>query len=261
MNRKIVKTILFVVVVLTVIVTVTGCTLIGDTIGNATSPPQKYQIDITNLENIGVAEVVGNNIADACVQIVTNTHSAGAGFLVSRSGYIVTNHHVVAGAVAFQVTICGKSYATVSVKASDPSLDIAILKVSTPGIQFDYLKFAEDKRLNYGQSCFTMGNPTGRGLMFSSAIVSNPGIKLNDVDKYASIVLDSNINHGNSGGVLVNNKSEVVGMVYGRVESNDKPNDIYGMGLAIPAKAIKEYLQANDVPFEEVTQESANPQA
>ncbi len=251
MNKKIVKTTILVAVVVVVMLSLTGCALIGDTIGNASTPTQKYQIDITNMQGIGVAEVVGNNIANACVQVVTNAHSAGAGFLVTSSGYVVTNHHVIKNATLIQVTACNKTYTEVSVVASDEALDIAILKISTLGVQFDYLKFAEDKRLNYGQSCFTMGNPAGKGLIFASAIVSNPALKLKDTDVYESIFLDCNINHGNSGGVLVNNKSQVVGMVYGRVESNSKPNDIYGMGLAIPAKVIKEYLKQNNVPFEE----------
>ncbi len=249
--KKIGKTTILIAVVVMVVLSLTGCSLIGDTIGNAATPTKKYQIDITNMQGIGVAEVVGNNIANACVQIVTNAHSAGAGFLVTSSGYVVTNHHVVKNATMIQVTVCDKDYTAVNVVASDEALDIAILKISTPGIQFDYLKFAEDKRLNYGQSCFTMGNPAGKGLIFAAAIVSNPALKLKEEDKYSSIFLDCNINHGNSGGVLVNNQSQVVGMIYGRVESNSKPNDIYGMGLAIPAKVIKEYLQQNNVSFEE----------
>ncbi|MEG1608987.1 MAG: trypsin-like serine protease, partial [Clostridia bacterium] len=78
---------------------------------------------------------------------------------------------------------------------------------------------------------------------FSSAMVSNPGVLLEPASSTKSILLDSTINHGNSGGALLNDKGQVIGVVFARLESEGEAiNQLYGVGCAIQSTDVMNYI-------------------
>ncbi|MGN0772122.1 MAG: S1C family serine protease [Christensenellales bacterium] len=236
------------------VVGMSGCNMFFDLLNNTgTTTEDRYTIDVTNLEGSSIAEIVAANTINAAVLVYTNK-STGAGFFVNESGYVVTNSHVVAGGSEFYVkTASGKEYSGVVLVAHDADLDLAILKVNTLGNEFDYMTFDTSQNLKYGQTAFTIGNPSGKGMLFSKATIANPGMYVSNASEpYKSIYIDSNINHGNSGGALINADSKVIGVVYGRIESSTEVNNVYGLGTAIPSDSVMEYLSAHSVKYYKV---------
>ena len=88
-------------------------------------------------------------------------------------------------------------------------------------------------------------------MLFAKATIANPSLSVTGkVDEpYNSIYIDSNINHGNSGGALINADSKVIGVVYGRIESTTDPNNVYGLGTAIPSDVVMKYLDDHSVSY------------
>lgn len=251
MKRKVmISAIALLIVVSTV--AMTGCSMFFDLLNNTgTTTDNRYTIDVTDLEGSSIAEIVAANTINAAVLVYTNK-ATGAGFFVNEAGYVVTNSHVVAtGSEFFVKTVSGKEYSGVKLIAHDPDLDVAILKVNTLGETFDYMTFDTSTGLKFGQTAFTIGNPSGKGMLFAKATIANPSLSVTGkVDEpYNSIYIDSNINHGNSGGALINADSKVIGVVYGRIESTTDPNNVYGLGTAIPSDVVMKYLEDHSVSY------------
>ncbi|MGN0797110.1 MAG: S1C family serine protease [Christensenellales bacterium] len=256
MKRKIIISAIALLVVVSTMA-MTGCSMFFDLLNNTgTTTENRYTIDVTDLEGSSIAEIVAANTINAAVLVYTDK-ATGAGFFVHESGYVVTNSHVIASGSHYSIkTASGKEFSDVELKAHDPVLDLAILKVNTVGEKFDYMTFDTSTGLRYGQTAFTIGNPSGKGLLFAKATVANPSLPVTGKldEPYNSIYIDSNINHGNSGGALINADSKVIGVVYGRIESNDTEyNNVYGLGTAIPSDVAMKYLDDHSTPYYKVT--------
>ncbi|MDE6189612.1 MAG: S1C family serine protease, partial [Clostridia bacterium] len=102
-----------------------------------------------------------------------------------------------------------------------------------------------------GDTVYTMGNPENLGFIFSKLMVACPAAKLNESDDFSTILLDGNINHGNSGGPLIDVNSRVVGIIYARVEGAS--SDTYGIGCAITANEITDFLDENKIVYSSYT--------
>lgn len=260
------------VLILAVAIMCCSCTSLISGIVNGTITPgvnSRVDINLDDIDSYSEASLVANNTVDACVRVETeylsgNT-SAGAGFIITTDGYIVTNRHVVqqyrgGGDLPRNLTDTKLSVRNIKIVFSnniyyeaeiiyvsdDATIDVAILKMDVPGIEFKYLKLDKTTDLFYGQNAYTFGNPSNIGLTFSKAMIASPAVTFNSnaangtsVTYEDVILLDSNVNHGNSGGALISNKGNVIGIVYGRIETSDNSvNDVYGLGLAIPTSKI-----------------------
>ena len=254
MKRKVIISAIALLIVVSTMA-MTGCSMFFDLLNNTgTTTENRYTIDVTDLEGSSIAEIVAANTINAAVLVYTDK-ATGAGFFVNEAGYVVTNSHVVASGSSYYVkTVDGNEFASVRLIAHDPELDLAILKVNTTGKQFDYMTFDTSTGLRYGQTAFTIGNPSGKGMLFAKATIANPSLAVTGKpdEPYHSIYIDSNINHGNSGGALINADSKVIGVVYGRIESSTDPNNVYGLGTAIPSDVAMKYLDDHSVKYYEV---------
>lgn len=196
---------------------------------------------------------VVDQVAPSVVSIVTNVNTrtifgtaeqqaAGTGIIISKDGYILTNHHVINGASKVQVISSdGTTYDDVKVVGSDPLNDIAYLKIS--GV--DNLKAAEmgdSSTLRVGQQVIAIGNALGQYQnTVSSGIISGKGrpVMAGSEGESASESLtdllqtDAAINPGNSGGPLLNYSGQVVGI------NTAIASDAQGIGFAIPVNATK----------------------
>jgi putative serine protease PepD len=189
------------------------------------------------------------NVAPGVVDIVVNESSGGfgdqgaqaegAGFVVDNSGDIVTNQHVVDGATAIKVTFQDGKTAKATLVGTDPSTDIAVIKVDVSSSELHPLTFASSAAVQVGQSVAAIGSPFGLPETLTSGIVSALNRTISAPNKYSisgAIQTDAPINHGNSGGPLLNSSGQVIG-VNAQIESDSGGND--GVGFAIPSDAVK----------------------
>ncbi|MBE7171190.1 MAG: trypsin-like peptidase domain-containing protein [Williamsia sp.] len=139
--------------------------------------------------------------------------STGSGFIISSDGYIISNHHVTADAQELSVTLDDGTTHRAEVKGSDPSTDIAVLKID--GRHFKALHFADSDGLKPGQIAIAIGNPYGLQQTVTAGVVSAVGRSLRAgngrlIDDV--IQTDAALNPGNSGGPLLNSAGAVIGV-------------------------------------------------
>ncbi len=189
--------------------------------------------------------------------------SLGSGFIISRDGYILTNHHVVDGADEVIVRMANREEYAARIIGSDKASDIAVLKVEADGLQA--LKFGDSEDLKVGEWVLAIGSPFGFDHSVTAGIVSAKGRPLPNDNYVPFIQTDVAINPGNSGGPLFNLDGEVVGInsqIYSRT------GGFMGLSFAIPiemavdvANQIKETGHVSrgwlGVLIQEVTRELA----
>ncbi len=139
----------------------------------------------------------------------------GSGFFVSADGYILTNHHVIAGAERITVTLQDRTELDATVVGSDESSDIAVLKVDPAqfgGKPFPALTIAKGDTLRVGESVLAIGSPFGFDYSASAGIVSAKSRNMSPEAAVPFIQSDVALNPGNSGGPLFNRRGEVVAL-------------------------------------------------
>ena len=169
---------------------------------------------------------------------------SGTGFFFSKDGYLLTNEHVVADADELKVTVEGYDEPlTAKLIGSDYELDLAVLKVESPdGQAFPTLELGDIDQTSIGDWVIAIGNPYGLDHTMTLGVLSAKGREITIADEQGNHVYrnllqtDASINSGNSGGPLLNERGEVVGM-------NTAVNaEAQGIGFAIPSSVIKEAL-------------------
>jgi serine protease Do/2-alkenal reductase len=159
----------------------------------------------------------------------------GTGFFISPDGYIVTNHHVIAGASEIKVTLHDGRIFTAKLVGSDKKADLAVLKIDT-GKPDPYLTFGDSGKLDLGDWVVAIGNPFGLGFSVSAGVVSalHRDIGSGPYDNF--IQTDAAINRGNSGGPMLDAAGHVVGVdsaIY------SPSGGSVGIGFAIPSSMVK----------------------
>lgn len=138
----------------------------------------------------------------------------GSGFFISEDGWLVTNFHVVDGATEVQVRH-GEEVLDAEVRGTDPSTDLAVLKVEKQGETFPHLRMGDSDELRVGDWVMAVGSPLGMSTSVTVGVVSGKGRVLGITGDTAFddfIQTDAAINRGNSGGPLVNTRGEVIGV-------------------------------------------------
>jgi serine protease Do len=159
--------------------------------------------------------------------------SKGTGFLISESGELLTNNHVVEGAEFIQVQLDDGRRFEASVLGRDPRLDVALLRVKAPGVRLQAAHLGNSDRMEVGDWVVAIGNPYGLSQTVTAGIVSAVGrtgreVSLGEGNFGNLIQTDASINPGNSGGPLLNLAGEVVGI------NVAVRRDAQGVGFAIP---------------------------
>jgi putative serine protease PepD len=163
----------------------------------------------------------------------------GSGFVYDSNGRIITNQHVVEGATSISVRFWnGKTYKAELV-GGDPSTDLAVIKVDAPASVLTPLTLADSNAVAVGDNVVAIGSPFGLENTVTSGIVSALHRQMTSPNNFSiddSIQTDAAINHGNSGGPLLNAEAQVIG-VNAQIESDSGGND--GVGFAIPSNTVK----------------------
>ena len=167
------------------------------------------------------------------------TEAEGTGFVVDTSGDIVTNQHVVDGATSITVRFKTGKTAKATLVGTDPSTDIAVIKVGVPASALHPLTLGTSSTVEPGQAVVAIGSPFGLTETMTSGIVSAIDRTIQAPNSYSiagAIQTDAAINHGNSGGPLLNLSGDVVG-INAQIQSDGGGNE--GVGFAIPINSVK----------------------
>ncbi|TGM37949.1 PDZ domain-containing protein [Leptospira biflexa] len=171
----------------------------------------------------------------------------GSGIVLNEDGYVMTNHHVIQNMDKFTVKLKNKSEYEAKLIGSDPTADIALLKISAPKGTLVPSLIGDSSKVRVGNWAIAIGAPLGLEQSFTVGVVS--AIQRGGLDKsgLAYIQTDAAINQGNSGGPLLNIRGEVIG-INRMIVSQSGGSD--GIGFAIPineARRVVEELKLNGV--------------
>jgi putative serine protease PepD len=171
------------------------------------------------------------------------SQAEGSGFVIDDDGHIATNQHVVDGATSIEVTFANGHTAGAKVVGTDASTDVAVIRVDAPKSELHPLTLADSTQVQVGDGVVAIGSPFGLEGSVTTGIVSALGRTIkapNDFTISGSIQTDAAINHGNSGGPLLNSAGQVIG-INAQIESDSGGND--GVGFAIPSSTVRRVAQ------------------
>jgi putative serine protease PepD len=166
------------------------------------------------------------------------SQAQGSGFVYDAGGHIVTNYHVVQGASSISVAFRDGSKYSAKLVGADPSTDLAVIKVDAPSSEVHPLSLGDSSALQVGDGVVAIGSPFGLDETVTSGIVSALHRDISSETRYTIpdvIQTDAAINHGNSGGPLLNLAGQVIGIT-SQIESESGGNE--GVGFAVPSNTI-----------------------
>jgi hypothetical protein len=174
----------------------------------------------------------------------------GAGVVVNTDGSTITCGHVIKNATTVEVTLADGSKTSATVQKADEALDLAILKVARANLPA--AQFASSATIERGAQVAAIGSPLGLENSLTTGVVSAPVREING-RKY--IQIDAALNQGSSGGPVINDKGQVVGIAAVIAKQAEK------VGFAIPADVVVRFLQANGVAVQMALGEPSPPPA
>jgi len=170
-------------------------------------------------------------------------HGLGSGVIISPDGYIVTNNHVIDGAVDIRVTMSNREVMPAKLVGADPLTDLAVIKVN--GTNLPSVPWGNSAELHPGQTVLAFGNPYGYRFTVTRGIISalnRPNPDPSDRRKPGEFIqTDAAINPGNSGGALVDARGELIGINTFLISSS---GSFSGMGFAIPSQIVQPTVEA-----------------
>ena len=165
-------------------------------------------------------------------------HGLGSGVIISPDGYIVTNNHVIDGAVDIRVTMSNREVLSAKLVGADPLTDLAVIKVNATNLPS--VPWGNSAGLHPGQTVLAFGNPYGYRFTVTRGIISalnRPNPDASDRRKPGEFIqTDAAINPGNSGGALVDARGELIGINTFLISSS---GSFSGMGFAIPSQIVQ----------------------
>jgi len=171
------------------------------------------------------------------------TQSLGSGFVIDRAGHIVTNYHVIQGAQRVQVSFTGQDQLAATVVGKDASTDVAVLKVDTHARALTPLTLGDSDAVRVGDSVYAIGNPFGLARTLTAGLVSAVQRQIfapNGLPVEHAIQTDAAINHGNSGGPLIDADGRVIGVTSQIQTGSTSSQGNVGIGFAIPINTVRD---------------------
>ena len=216
-----------------------------------------YLIDVSNI----VEEVMPSIVAITSKTLVNNifnynryVEGAGSGVIIDQNDeeiFILTNYHVVENTTELMVQFIDNNSYDAKIKGVSKRKDIAVVSVSKKDIKDETkekIKVAilgDSDQIKVGNGVIAIGNALGYGQSVTTGVVSALDREIVDNDYILNMIqIDAAINGGNSGGALLNNKGEVIGINTAKYSSNSSTSSsIEGMGFSIPISDVKDMIQ------------------
>ena len=192
----------------------------------------------------GVVQITATSVqqsSDPFFPGQSTTQALGSGFVLDKAGHIVTNYHVIEGAQKVQVSFSGQDELTASIVGEDRSTDLAVLKVDAHARALTPLPLGTSSALQVGDPVYAIGNPFGLTRTLTTGVASavqRQIIAPNSVPIDNVIQTDAAINHGNSGGPLIDRNGKVIG-VTSQIETGSSSQGNVGIGFAIPVDTVR----------------------
>ncbi|HZQ06650.1 MAG TPA: trypsin-like peptidase domain-containing protein [Anaerolineae bacterium] len=207
---------------------------------------------VQNLTVNSTSEIINavSKVEPAVVTVVTNlslsngfgdnAQASGSGVIISQDGYVITNNHVVEGANTVDVIYTNGDRVSASIVGTDLVTDIAVLKVN--GQVPAFVSFGDSNALQLGEWVIAIGSPLGnyRGSV-TVGVVSGMNRKV--ASQEGLIQTDAAINHGNSGGPLINLEGQIVGINTLVVRDSVGGAPAEGLGFAVPSATVRSVAQ------------------
>jgi len=171
----------------------------------------------------------------------TRGTATGSGFVINRDGVILTNAHVISGAVRISVAFADNQTVTAKVIGKDPDDDLALLKVNPDGLTLVPLALGDSSTVQVGDPTVAIGNPFGLARTLTTGVVSALQRSIQAPNNFAIdnvIQTDAPINPGNSGGPLINAQGQVIG-INSQIQTGSTGSGSVGIGFAIPINTAK----------------------
>ena len=205
------------------------------------------ELDETRLSALPAQEIY-QQVLPSVVSVVTHMSSgqgygAGSGVIMREDGYILTNYHVIEGGDAVKIMLLsdGATY-DAQLVGYDESLDIAVLKIDAEGLTA--AQFGDSDLLEIGDAAYAIGNPMGYlyGTM-TDGIISALHVEV-DVDGKSMNLIQTSaaLNSGNSGGALINEQGQVVGITVAKISGKEDEALVEGLGSAIPISDARPFI-------------------
>jgi S1-C subfamily serine protease len=189
--------------------------------------------------NHGVVEITSTSTSATPFGDTQQQEAQGSGFVYDEDGHIVTNQHVVDGARSISVRFWNGATYAASLVGTDPSTDLAVIRVDAPASLLEPLRLGDSSNVEIGDPVVAIGSPFGLEGTITSGIVSALHRQMTAPNNFTindSIQTDAAINHGNSGGPLLDARGRVIG-VNAQIESDSGGSD--GVGFAIPSNTAR----------------------
>ena len=178
------------------------------------------------------------------VPTTPQSSALGSGFVIDKAGHIVTNYHVVEGADEVTVSFSNRDTVKAEIVGSDPSTDLAVLRVGASASALTPLPLGNSDKVAVGDPVVAIGNPFGLDRTVTSGIVSAVQRLITAPNRFTIdhvIQTDAAINHGNSGGPLLNSGGQVIG-VNSQIETGDVNTGNVGVGFSVPSNTVKDVV-------------------
>ena len=211
---------------------------------NIVSAPQSSDTTFSDEEGALCLQDIYSRVIDSVVSISSMTSSgtsSGTGIIMSPDGYVITNHHVISGALVISVLTNDNREFEAALVGSDEMSDLAVLKIDARGLQA--AEFGDSSKLRVGDSVVAIGDPLGvqlRGTM-TNGIISAINRDLTVGDRTMTLIqTNAALNNGNSGGPLINCYGQVIGINTVKMSSYYTASaTVEGLGFAIPISVAK----------------------
>ena len=173
---------------------------------------------------------------------LTEEKALGSGFVLSKEGYILTNYHVIQRASSIRVSFSNNDSLAAHLVGSDPSTDVAVLKVTAKSRALNPLPIGNSDAVSIGDAVVALGNPFGYARTVTAGIVSALQRRIQSPNAQPIdhiIQTDAAINPGNSGGPLIDTRGAVIGVNAAISTGNTGGQGNVGIGFAIPINTVK----------------------
>jgi S1-C subfamily serine protease len=208
--------------------------------GHTLTVEQIYRRDAPGVVQITATSVHTQQDPFGLFAPTTQTQQAlGSGFVIDKAGHIVTNEHVIAGAQKVQVSFSGENQIGATVVGKDASTDVAVLQINTHSRSLTPLPLGDSDKVEVGDGVVAIGNPFSLMRTATAGIVSAVERTIDAPNGFSighAIQTDAAINHGNSGGPLIDSQGDVIG-VNAQITAGTEGN--VGIGFAIPVNTVK----------------------
>ena len=211
---------------------------------NIVSSQESSDTTFSDEEGALCLQDIYSSVIDSVVSISSMTSSgtsSGTGIIMSQDGYVITNHHVITGALVISVLTNDNQEFEAALVGSDEMSDLAVLKIDARGLKA--AEFGDSSKLRVGDSVVAIGDPLGvqlRGTM-TNGIISAINRDLTVGDRTMTLIqTNAALNNGNSGGPLINCYGQVIGINTVKMSSYYTATaSVEGLGFAIPISVAK----------------------